>query len=180
MHEKIIIQLYRFPKNEAARLQWLKNMNRINWNPNQYSALCADHFSKDCINVGNKKSRLYHGAIPTIFEHLKENDPSLCTNMRSLLSVQPTSPKSLIQSTRPRLMEYPIRAENSGMNGVLAFSVFSRFDVDQLENLYLESNEGVQSIQQVQPMEVSSQSCRGIKNEGEFSFGCWLGTVMDI
>lgn len=58
----------RFPFSDKDRLQqWIHNIKRKDWTPNQHSRLCSQHFQQDCfIHVG---SRVYltRIAVPTIF-----------------------------------------------------------------------------------------------------------------
>jgi len=68
-----ISEFTRFPTDEKIKLQWVRNMGRINWMPKYYSSLCSEHFSKECIDFRDKLPRLRKGSIPTIFNHEKEN-----------------------------------------------------------------------------------------------------------
>lgn len=68
-----ISEFTRFPTDEKIKLQWIRNMGRINWMPKYYSSLCSEHFLKECIDFRDKLPRLRKGSIPTIFNHEKEN-----------------------------------------------------------------------------------------------------------
>lgn len=47
--------------------QWIHNIKRKDWTPNQHSRLCSQHFKQDCfIHVGTRVY-LTRSAVPTIF-----------------------------------------------------------------------------------------------------------------
>ena len=38
------LRFFRFPKNKRKRTAWVKAINRKDWQPNEYSRICSDHF----------------------------------------------------------------------------------------------------------------------------------------
>uniref|UniRef100_A0A0C9R8R7 THAP3 protein n=1 Tax=Fopius arisanus TaxID=64838 RepID=A0A0C9R8R7_9HYME len=67
------ISFHRFPKDEKLVKTWVMNMGRLDLVPKQWHMLCAEHFSKTCIDFRDLRARLRKGSVPTIFKHNKEN-----------------------------------------------------------------------------------------------------------
>ena len=73
------VSLYNFPKDEALRSQWIKQVQRFRaeWTATSYSVLCSKHFNDHCFGPDSKiaatfgmqkAKRLKSGAVPTIFD----------------------------------------------------------------------------------------------------------------
>lgn len=73
------VGLFSFPKDEAVRSQWMKQVQqtRAKWNATKYSALCSEHFEASCFKEELKmaaqlgvamRRQLKPGAVPSIFE----------------------------------------------------------------------------------------------------------------
>ena len=108
------VSLYKFPKNEALRSQWIKQMQRFRaeWTATAYSVLCSKHFSDDCFEPASqiaatfgmqKSRRLKPDAIPTLFDR-----PSLSSEGERRKRVAKTS-TSLLSSTKKRRSAYEKR-----------------------------------------------------------------------
>lgn len=62
--------VFRFPKDETLKLKWIRAIHRDGFQPNEQSAVCANHFDKKFIlkeDGGRKKAGLKKDAYPTIF-----------------------------------------------------------------------------------------------------------------
>ena len=61
------IHFYRFPTDPERRSKWIAAVSRENWQPNEYSWLCSEHF------VSGEKSNnpLAPNYIPTLFSHVE-------------------------------------------------------------------------------------------------------------
>ena len=61
------IRFYRFPRDLERRSKWIVTISRENWQPNEYSWLCSEHF------VSGEKSNnpLAPNYIPTLFSHVE-------------------------------------------------------------------------------------------------------------
>ena len=59
------VKFYRFPKDPERKRQWVAAIKRKNWEPNEHSWLCSNHF------VGGVKSNEANSPAfnPTIFAH---------------------------------------------------------------------------------------------------------------
>ncbi|CAB3991434.1 THAP domain-containing 6-like [Paramuricea clavata] len=66
-----------FPSNPERKKQWIKNIRRDGWLPNNSSVICSDHFKESNIDrTGLLNVRLKPDAVPTRFkkfpQHLKK------------------------------------------------------------------------------------------------------------
>lgn len=64
------IQFYRFPTDSEHRSKWVSAVGRENWEPNQYSWICSEHF----VSGSKSNNPLAPNFVPTIFKHV--NSPS--------------------------------------------------------------------------------------------------------
>jgi len=74
------ISFHSFPLNDPCRLQqWVLALRREQWNPNQYSAVCSEHFkATDFIYCPNgKKRRLKPEAVPSFFKYPQARSTAL-------------------------------------------------------------------------------------------------------
>ena len=106
------VSLYKFPKDEALRSQWIKQVQRFRaeWTATSYSVLCSQHFNDDCFEPDSKiaatfgmqkAKRLKSGAVPTIFDR-----PSSSEEVRRKRVAEPTS---LVSGTKKRRSAYEKR-----------------------------------------------------------------------
>ena len=58
---------YRFPKDRDRRAKWIAAVARKNWEPNEHSWLCSEHF----ISGSKNDDPLSPDYVPTIFAHIK-------------------------------------------------------------------------------------------------------------
>lgn len=66
--------LYRFPKDLSRKNEWLKFINKPNWQPTARSVICSQHFLEECFDRSSSCSsvRLKSNAVPTLHvERLK-------------------------------------------------------------------------------------------------------------
>ena len=66
-----------FPSKPERKKQWVKNIRRDGWLPNNSSVICSDHFKESNIDrTGQLNVRLKPDAVPTRFkkfpQHLKK------------------------------------------------------------------------------------------------------------
>ena len=104
------VSLFRFPKDPALRLRWIKQIKRTRakWTgPTDRSVLCSKHFTEDCFeptsalgaSFGLKmRLKLKPDAVPTIFE-------------RESSSTQTEEPST---SGRPAAQKRPSATESDG------------------------------------------------------------------
>ena len=81
-NSKSSISMFKFPKEQKLRREWLTKMKRKSFQVTKHSRVCADHFTKDCFkqnllarnSLGSafkpRRLDLKKGAVPTIF-HFK-------------------------------------------------------------------------------------------------------------
>ncbi|XP_041829661.1 endothelial zinc finger protein induced by tumor necrosis factor alpha-like isoform X6 [Melanotaenia boesemani] len=67
--KKFLVQFFRLPLGDADRLdQWMSNIRRQNWTPNQSSRLCSEHFESHHLSTDSRgRTCLKDTAVPTIF-----------------------------------------------------------------------------------------------------------------
>ena len=98
------VSLYKFPKDEALRSQWIKQVQRFRaeWTATSYLVLCSKHFNDDCFEPDSKitamlgmqkAKRFKSSAIPMIF------DTPLSEEVRKKRVAKPTS---LVSGTKKR------------------------------------------------------------------------------
>ncbi|XP_045487982.1 THAP domain-containing protein 1-like [Pieris rapae] len=66
-YKKDGITFHRFPKIPELKEKWIEKVNRENWFPTKYSAVCSRHFTPDCFEYLKQRRRLFSSAIPTMF-----------------------------------------------------------------------------------------------------------------
>ncbi|XP_026745374.1 THAP domain-containing protein 3-like [Trichoplusia ni] len=66
-YKKDGITFHRFPKIPELKEKWMNKINRENWFPTKYSAVCSRHFTPDCFEYLKQRRRLFSSAIPTMF-----------------------------------------------------------------------------------------------------------------
>ncbi|KAG2459202.1 THAP domain-containing protein 3 [Polypterus senegalus] len=68
------LTFHRFPLSKPHILkEWLDNIGRENFQPNQHMVLCSEHFTPDCFSgFGNRKNLIWN-AVPTIFSFTQDN-----------------------------------------------------------------------------------------------------------
>ncbi|KAL2092739.1 hypothetical protein ACEWY4_012537 [Coilia grayii] len=92
-----ICLLQSFPSGEQdaeRRRQWLVNIRRQDWMPNQSSRLCSQHFADDAFITDGGNRRLKSTAIPTVFSfpgHLEKNPARRTTKVSSDAEVSASS-----------------------------------------------------------------------------------------
>ena len=91
------VRLYRFPREEALKKQWTRQVQRkrAEWTgPTAYSFICSEHFADDCFDTscdvreqlgyGAKNSRnLLPNAVPTIFRRSETQRSSIKKRSRA-------------------------------------------------------------------------------------------------
>jgi hypothetical protein len=70
------------PKNESRRNDWLKFVNKPNWQPNPRSVKCSKHFQEECFDRSSQSVvRLKSDALPTL---LVERMKYISINLRHI------------------------------------------------------------------------------------------------
>lgn len=69
------LSFHRFPTGAKLAL-WVKNMGRQNWIPSKYSVLCSDHFTSNCFDKRDFRTRLRKGSVPSLFDTSNRQDKS--------------------------------------------------------------------------------------------------------
>ena len=59
------VKFYRFPKDPIRKRQWAAAINRKNWEPNEHSWLCSNHFVEGVKSIEANSPAF----TPTIFAH---------------------------------------------------------------------------------------------------------------
>ncbi|XP_066529855.1 uncharacterized protein [Hoplias malabaricus] len=61
------LTFHRFPFDDPERLnQWIRNLQRGNWNPRPRSVVCSTHFTEDCFEHSEGSVCLKPHAVPTL------------------------------------------------------------------------------------------------------------------
>lgn len=68
---KMLSVLFRFPSDHNQRLQWLDNIGRDSWTPNDNSLVCSSHFIDECFDRCGLRVFLKKMAVPTIFTRVR-------------------------------------------------------------------------------------------------------------
>ncbi|XP_067873292.1 THAP domain-containing protein 3 isoform X2 [Heterodontus francisci] len=64
------LTFHRFPFSKPDLLiQWMNNVGRAEFKPNQHTVICSEHFKTDCFNTWGNRKNLKHNAVPTIFRY---------------------------------------------------------------------------------------------------------------
>ncbi|XP_063244052.1 zinc finger protein 665-like isoform X5 [Bacillus rossius redtenbacheri] len=61
------VSLHRFPRDKILRRAWADATHGPQWNPDQQSVLCSNHFEEKYFDRTGQTERLREGAMPTIF-----------------------------------------------------------------------------------------------------------------
>ncbi|XP_069482763.1 THAP domain-containing protein 8-like [Ambystoma mexicanum] len=74
------VTFHKFPKDPELRQRWVLALQRNNgkgdhWQPTAYSSLCSLHFTEECMDRTGQTVRVWKGAVPTVFEHVKKREP---------------------------------------------------------------------------------------------------------
>ena len=59
--------LYRFPRDPERRSKWIATISRENWQQNEYSWICSEHF----LSGEKSNNPLAPNYIPTLFSHIE-------------------------------------------------------------------------------------------------------------
>ncbi|CAK1588572.1 unnamed protein product [Parnassius mnemosyne] len=76
-YKKDGITFHRFPKIPELKEKWIDKVNRENWFPTKYSAVCSRHFTPDCFEYLKERRRLFSSAIPTLFLPILDSPNSM-------------------------------------------------------------------------------------------------------
>lgn len=76
----LIKAIFRFPKDEARRRQWMIAVRRENWVPSDNSRICSIHFETNYFLPDGDRLALKPEAVPSIF-------PELCTSMQKVCTL---------------------------------------------------------------------------------------------
>lgn len=64
------LTFHRFPFSKPDLLvEWMNNVGRAEFKPNQHTVICSDHFKPDCFNTWGNRKNLKHNAVPTVFHY---------------------------------------------------------------------------------------------------------------
>lgn len=62
------ISIVRFPADIDKRLEWVRNVRKKDWNPEERDVLCSKHFNNECFFYGDGgRKYLRRNAVPTNF-----------------------------------------------------------------------------------------------------------------
>ncbi|XP_060708051.1 THAP domain-containing protein 3 isoform X1 [Hemiscyllium ocellatum] len=64
------LTFHRFPFSKPDLLvQWMNNVGRAEFKPNQHTVICSEHFKPECFNTWGNRKNLKHNAVPTVFSY---------------------------------------------------------------------------------------------------------------
>ncbi|XP_038629476.1 THAP domain-containing protein 3 isoform X2 [Scyliorhinus canicula] len=64
------LTFHRFPFSKPDLLkQWMNNVGRAEFKPNQHTVICSEHFKPECFNTWGNRKNLKHNAVPTVFRY---------------------------------------------------------------------------------------------------------------
>ncbi|XP_072100966.1 THAP domain-containing protein 3 isoform X1 [Mobula birostris] len=64
------LTFHRFPFSKPDLLiEWMNNVGRAEFKPNQHTVICSDHFKPECFNTWGNRKNLKHNAVPTVFHY---------------------------------------------------------------------------------------------------------------
>uniref|UniRef100_UPI00398E6E45 THAP domain-containing protein 3 isoform X2 n=1 Tax=Pristiophorus japonicus TaxID=55135 RepID=UPI00398E6E45 len=64
------LTFHRFPFSKPDLLtEWMKNVGRAEFKPNQHTVICSEHFKPECFNTWGNRKNLKHNAVPTVFPY---------------------------------------------------------------------------------------------------------------